>query len=210
MSEKNLNNLPAVLTGIKKEIAKPRAESVFPLTPTHRKELRALRNSVIGDLNSRVGTIKKLKLAEYEKKYSEQILSEQKNEHLVSEKLNEKFTAMLEKINSLIAKQKDFQDKQNVSLLSCDSGYGDISSLNQVTSRRRYYFNEMEKAKQLSKVYFDEQYGKAFEDSRKKIEELNVLYEEAVNFGDLEMVKNLYYTMKGADKFLEKISNLKV
>jgi len=49
-----------------------------------------------------------------------------------------------------------------------------------------------------------------FKEVRNLIDDMNTKYEEAINFGDLEIVKELYFILKDGDKFLEKLINLEV
>lgn len=198
---------------IDKRLQEKREPIVFPLTPTHRKELRTLRDRNIGDLRNRLRTIKSLKLEEFEKKYEKEIQERFSNEKKVCETLNEDWKKRIKEIIKILSMRKCFEKKHNNKFLKLSIDYTTLSELDEKrvkNTKRDFSFNEQEATKDISKEEFDKKFSKAFEEVDKKIDEVNTQYEEAINFGDLEIVKELYYIMKKADKFFERISNIKV
>ena len=205
------NNL-IVIDKIKTQIRKPNNIEVFPLSPTHRKELRKLRNDNISDLKTRVSFIKDEKLKEFEKKHAEFINKKISEEQNKITSLNNNWKQLLENICKLIKERKKFEDKFKIQYYSISNDYSAIPSLKIPDIRnyqRKYCINNNQSIK-IIKEMFNEKYGTFFNEINEKISEINTLYEEAINFGDLNMVKELYYKFKDADGFLNQIQNLKV
>lgn len=190
-------------------------KSVFPLTPTHRKELRQLRDRNVGRLRQRLRTIKSFK----RDAFSELFLQIKKD---TVEKIQKK----VEKINADYIKLiDDFRvmtqkhiDKENEFLdlypdLSVSSNYGsklsDIDELKFDEARREIKLKESD-INNIAQKKFNEHFKKMFDDIDQRIEKLDELYEEAINFGDLEQVKHLYYEMKDADAFLDRLHNITI
>ena len=68
--------------------------------------------------------------------------------------------------------------------------------------QEKYFFKE--KIDEL----FDEKYGQSFNEVSEIIDDISTKYEEAINFGDLELVKKLYYIMKSSEQLFKKIDKL--
>jgi hypothetical protein len=57
---------------------------------------------------------------------------------------------------------------------------------------------------------FDDKYKISFDEIENFIKKMNETYEEAINFGDLELVKKIYYYLKDSDKLFKKIEDMKI
>lgn len=207
----NMNEL-VLVDKMEKRLRQPQEPRVFPLTPTHRKELRQLRDRNIGELKNRLNNIKQIKKEEYARKYKNELELESKKYLLVCQELNNDWKKIIEKVNKMISDRKKFEDKQKeiIEKLDLDCNWSGISQLQPITSKRKYKINIPGVAQQLGKKEFEKKYGKAFEETNKKIDLLVTMYEEAINFGDLEIVKEIYYKLKEADKFIERVAKIKV
>jgi len=204
-----MNDL-VIVDKIEKKLQEPREPTIFPLTPTHRKELRQLRNSNVGNLRSRLSTIETLKREEYEKKYAKEIEKELGKYEGLCETLNTDWEERVKRINKILEERKKLEDKSNVNKLSLNSGYGDVADLSKLEVKREYSLDRKQKSSEIAQEEFNEKYKDKFNAVQKRIDTIVTHYEEAINFGDLEIVKKLYYMMKTADKFFEKVSNLKI
>lgn len=205
-----MNDL-AIIEKIGNKLQQPRKEIVFPLTPTHRKELRELRNANVGGLRDRLRTIKSLKRDEYYKKYSSDIEKDISKKEIIVKKLNNDWESRKEKLQKILSERKDLEDSFDLKFLCLDTGYNDIAQLKvNMDIKRKYSFDKKSVIRNLSDEEFDLQYKNKFSKVDEIIDDITTKYEEAINFGDLEIVKQLYYTMKNSDKFFTKISDLKI
>jgi len=207
-----MKNELMVMNDVEKRLKAKNKITVFPLTPTHRKELRDLRKRNLGNLNEQLRIIRKLKEEEYFNKYKQEILKENANQISICVKLNDDWNVRLIKINKIITERKSLEVKYDhiIKNVKIKNDYGDISCLKEITSKRWYSVNELDFSKDIAKKEFEEKYGTAFKNVQEKINDLSTKYEEAINFGDLEIVKELYYYMKSADGLFKQISELKM
>ncbi len=199
-----------VVDKIEKQLMQKREPAIFPLTPTHRKELRNLRDANIGDMRFRLNTIKDLKLEEYQKKYSSEIEKELEKYEGLNKTLNDDWVIRLKKINVILQERQKFEEKFKVEKLKLYTDYDNVAKLETVKCNREFSFDRKQKSFEIIEHEFKEKYGKSFDAVGKKIDGVVTQYEEAINFGDLEIVKKLYYMMKNADNFFKKISELKI
>ena len=192
-----------------------RPETVFPLAATHRKELRELRDRNVGELRTQLAFIKSEKKKDYLKKYKVEVANERKDAELRVASLNQDYKDMVVKIHKLVLEQ----NSKEVDLLSSikdtetSSGYGVLSSLycdDVKNSTRVLTVNSDRLIENICNKEFEEKYKMPFEEVGKKIDKLNEMYEEAINFGDLEQVKEIYYLFKDAEKFLTKVRQIEV
>lgn len=191
---------------------------VFPLTPTHRKELRALRDSNVGDLRTQLQYIKSEKKKEYFSKYEKEVEKDIKKELSTVEKLNDDwYNNFLPKIKKIMEDRKKFEESLNSENLDVDSHWGFLTELrtkefDNVSDnlRRKFYINISNRKNEILNTEFEENYKNAFYKVSQEIDRLNQAYEEAINFGDLEMVKTLYYKFKDTEKFLEKVRKIQI
>jgi len=204
-----MNDL-ALVDKIESKLKEKREPVIFPLASNHRKELRKLRDDNVGGLQSRLRTIEKLKREEYEKKYAKEIEQELEKHEFLSNQLNKDWKQIIEKINKLVDARKILEEKNDISKLYLDVDYNDFSSLKVFKSKREFSLDRRQKSLEIAREEFEKKYKVNFNAVKKKIDIIVTQYEEAINFGDLEIVKKLYYMMKGADKFFDKISNLKI
>lgn len=63
---------------------------------------------------------------------------------------------------------------------------------------------------ELRKKEFATKYNPPFDIAKEKIEKLEAQFEEAILFGDVETVKNVYYGLKKADEFLTHLKNMQL
>ncbi len=199
---------------IEKRLKERREPEIFPLTPTHRKELRQLKNRNLGELKERVRTIKRLKQEEYIKIYSKQIkIAVEKHEKYILS-LNGDWQERIKNIQVILDRRKEIEDKAEKKLgemlPDLQRDYSDVAKLSLGDTQREYKQNFEKISEKIANSQFQEKYSKLFEKIGEQITDLETKYEEAINFGDLEIVKELYYLMKGSDMFFEKIDNLKI
>lgn len=207
---KLVENELALVEKIENKLRKPLTQTVFPLTPTHRKELRQLREQNIGGLKRRLGTVKQLKKDEYIAKYKDVIKKELSKSNKIAIKLNEDWAKRVSGIRDIINERMAFEKKYEKEIvgLQLNKDYGGISNL-EVKDSKREYFMDFEKASnKKAEAEFLKKYDEPFKQILDKIDKLTTMYEEAINFGDLELVRQLYFEMKSADKFFEKIDEL--
>jgi len=203
-----------IIEKINNKLSSKIEKSVFPLSPTHRKELRQLKKAYIGNLYNRLTTLKSLKFEEYLISHKTDYDKLYKSSIIICQKLNKKSLDFNKLIESIIRKAISFENSLNLSGIKIDSNYSLISknNLEQYTNKeylKIYTINEGS-IKNFMREKFDEKYKDSFIQVSKIIEDLENKYEEAINFGDLELVRQLYYTLKDSDLFFEKIANLKV
>lgn len=205
-----------LINNIEKNLRKRNEIEVFPLTPTHRKELRQLKATNVGNLRERIRAIKKLKRDEYAMKYKKMLETQLKEKEKLVDSLNSNWKYCLKTISVILTDRKKLEESSDMTYLNVDTGYNILSQLNadriltdsdysrDITLPTERTRNDM------LKEQFDEKYGKAFEEANEHIDDMETKYEEAINFGNLEIVKELYYLMKGADSFFDKIQKLKI
>lgn len=196
---------------IEKKLQEKREPTVFPLASNHRKELRNLRDENIGNLRDRLQIIRRLKEEEYLKKHDVAISKNLKGYENMCKKLNADWQKRVDTIRQLIQQRKILEKTANLNNVDINSDYGDIPKLNDLKElKREFIFNKERALKEIGKEEFDDKFGKAFNAVDEKIDDVHTKYEEAINFGDLEIVKTLYYIMKKADSFFVKIDKLQV
>lgn len=209
----NALELAKKIENTSQEIALPRPSVNTILTPTHRKELRDLRRRNVSDLQTKIFFIRSQKKDEYIKANQKQIEEELEIQNRAAAKINLSFNKMARQIQILVQKQKLAEDivlKSNPKL-AIQSGYGDIGqlSMNNLPTREVIIKNIPDQAKRIAEDEFKTNFGKAFSEIEENIEKLDQTYEEAINFGDLELVKSTYFQYKNAEAFLEKIRTMK-
>ncbi len=210
MSKPNQKNELVVYNSIERRLREPRKEIVFPLTPTHRKELRILKNTNLGNLNSRLSVIRKLKGEEYFKKHKAEILRELSDKQKICQGLNVDWQTRLKKINLILEERRKIESKADIKCLNLANDYGEVADLKTIKNDRKYSIDEEQVADKIARDQFDKRYKQSFDEVSRRINDIETKYEEAINFGDLEIVKELYYIMKSSDKLFEKINNLKI
>lgn len=204
----------ALIDKIEERLQERKDIVVFPLTPTHRKELRLLRDRNIGELRSRLRTIKDLKKEEYTKKYKKQIGKELDRHKGLIKGLNDDWKKISNKIKALLQKRVHDEKKVEDTLKMFDRyvDYGSVANLqiHDIKLKREFSIDVEKNAKKIAEKEFEEKFGESFEKSQEHIDNLHTMYEEAINFGDLEIVKEIYYKLKNADAYFTKVAELKV
>jgi hypothetical protein len=200
---------------IESQLQERRPTTVFPLTATHRKELRELRDRNVGNLRTKLSFIKSEKRDCYTKQYIADIEKEVGKKMSYVESVNASFVDMINKIKFLVETQKAVEERALESIGSCstDNGYDEIEQLNVdaiSNNYRRLRVDVSAQSKAIASSEFDKNYGTLFQEAGEKIDKLNEMYEEAINFGDLEQVKEIYYMFKNADSFLDNVSKLEI
>ena len=201
-----------VIKKIENQLQKPRMPAIYPLYAMHRKELRALKDKNLGNLRGQLSNIKTLKKEEYLKKYSEEIKKEIDSNKAVCEGMNQDWDGRLKTIMSLLEKRLKLEKKTDTTKLDLEHGYNDVAKLliSATDMHRTFSFNPDKASKKIADEEFEKKFGKSFSTVSSKIDDIETKYEEAINFGDLEIVKQLYYMMKKSDKLFEKIKDLEV
>lgn len=199
---------------IEKRLQQPQEVKVFPLTPTHRKELRELRDANIGQLKQRLRTIRELKKEEYINKYHKDIKLEHEKYEKIATRLNKDWKRIVDSIKAMIDKRIKLEESLKIYTKSINlyNNYGSLPNLNVKNDvwKREFSTNMNDLIKKIATEEFDKKYGSSFQSSQDFIDKLYTMYEEAINFGDLEIVKDIYYKLKDADKFFEKVANIKI
>lgn len=60
------------------------------------------------------------------------------------------------------------------------------------------------------KKEFDKKYGKAFQTAEERINALGRQFNESLLFGDMEVIKQVYYNLKKAEEFLTQLQEIKL
>lgn len=210
--ESKMNEL-VVLDKLENKLKSPREPALFPLAALHRKELRELRDKNVGNLRKRLLAIKNIKKDEYRKKYEKELIDTLKKQEEICIFLNDDWKNVIKKINVLIERRKNLEKKYLKFNFSCENAYGSVPSLSSLVSadsKRKFFIDYELRSKEILDKEFEESYGEKFGIVMSKIDRIVEQYEEAINFGDLEMVKSLYYVMKKADKFFDGVSKIEV
>jgi len=185
--------------------------NVFPLTPTHRKELRQLRNTQLSTLRNKARLIKIQKKEEFYLIYEKKIKKSIDIEIDKCKKLNDNWKIVVKDIKIALENHIKLEKKLKPINASVYNDYNDICNL-AINSqfKREWSINIGNVSRTISSDMFKKKFGKGFEETNKRIDDINTAYEEAINFGDLEVVKKLYYMFKEADNFLEQIKNMEI
>ncbi len=202
------------LTVIQKIEKKLKADSfrdkgVFPLASNHRKELRELRANFVGDVTTRLSILKDEKLEEFRKKNSKEIKKEILTLNDKCSTLNDNWNDCIDKIRVVLDERKTFEENILIEGIDFECDYNDLSKLKITETKRLAYVND-KRFDVISKDMFDTKYGYAFNEVNKLLQDIKTKYEEAINFGDLGIVKELYYTLKDSDTLFKKIESLKI
>lgn len=192
--------------------------NVFPLSPTHRKELRQLKERNIGSLKTQVSVIKSQKRDEFVEKYSKDILKEISKEQKSVDILNNNSQLFAEKITTLALEFEEFEKQHLTENIDVDKNYefnDMLRCMKKCTTHKNdygapIYSVDSRASKKIAEKEFEDKFKIPFEQTNEKISKLEEQYEEAINFGDLQVVKAIYYEFKNAEQFLEKIKNLKI
>jgi hypothetical protein len=207
-----MNELTIYNKEIELRLKTKRDITIFPLSAMHRKELRELKSKNIGNLRERLRAIKDLKLQEFKEK--NQILIKNvinKNKKVIND-LNEQWLKSLDVIEKIINERIENEKKIDRNIIEIETSYNSLSCLNfkrnectrVLTCRESYIFEN------YIKKEFEIKYGEGFKKMENLLFVLNEQYEEGINFGDLEVVKEIYYKMKEANVFFEKLSQLEI
>jgi len=211
-----MKNELVIINRIEKRLRerRPDHENIFPLTPTHRKELRQLKSENMGGLRDRLRTLKMMKQEEYCKKYSNQIAKEFEKHKKEAKELNLSWQNMADSIRKQILKHKGKEDilKGKIPDLHIDYEWDcNICQLQTYKSKKRTIsVDSKQVGETIAKKEFDDKFSMAFQKVDEKLDDLNTKYEEAINFGDLELVKELYYILKNSDSIFEKIKDMEI
>jgi len=206
-----MKNEIMIVRNIENRIKAKREPTIFPLTPTHRKELRQLRDTNVGNLMDRMRTLKQLKREEYKKKYNKEIIKELDSKRDICNFLNEDWKKRIKKINKILQERKAIEKKTDMKFLETRNSWSDIAKLEPMQKDERFASIRVDfVTNQIADGEFEKKFGFKFDEVQKQITDIDTKYEEAINFGDLEIVKELYYIMKTADSFFEKVSKIEV
>lgn len=194
--------------------------NVFPLSPTHRKELRELKRQNMGDIHTQLRTIKELKREEYKTKYRKELDKEFESKQKDCDILDKAWIEARNKVQEICKEFFELGNKHRSETLSIntDCDYDSIlkyrhskDNIKRISKiKREYYFDEERISNEILEKEFDKRFGKSFKKVADHIENLETKYEEAINFGDLNLVKEIYYILKSSDTFFEKIQAMEV
>lgn len=209
---------------------------VFPLMALHRKELRELKVKNVGNLNSQLHTIKRIKKEEFINKYTKKVEKELiKREKDYTEKIKKvalldteikEHLTRIKEIDDMI-KEEEVYDEEKGKYVKKNKPYYDdffsvethhnfsdiIYNIDHMKKEDKNLYHSFNRATLKDKILsemFSEQFEESFKKCEKLINSLETQYEEAINFGDLEQVKSIYFFLKDSEKFFEQVSNLKV
>jgi len=214
-----MKNELMIIESVDKRLQQKRSETVFPLSPTHRKELRELRNNNLGNLRTRLRLIRNEKLQDYKDKYAKEIAKTVETNLKTLNELNNEWDGIKKQLINSLRKHKEKFDKYNENKIigvntlgwGCDAlKFLDRDNELEEIKRTYYFKDKLKYSEQIAKDEFDAKYKEAFNKVDKMIDAIQERYEEAINFGDLEIVKELYYSMKNSDKLFKQIENMKV
>lgn len=184
--------------------------TVFPLMAQHRKELRHLRDEIIGNLRQRLTTLKQLKREEFIKTHEAEIAQEMKGQEQLAERINARWLLTVAEVGKLLTEQQDFEKGLKTEFLDLASPYDSMLHIVAQSKERKYSVNVEKKCKEIASRRFDEKFSEAFLEVSKRIDDIYTKYEESINFGDLSIVKQCYFIMKQADGFFTKIEQMQV
>lgn len=205
-----MKNELTLYNNINKQLQERRKENIFPLSATHRKELRELKKKNIGNLYERMRSIKEIKLNEFKALNKSKIDNKIKNYEAIVLNLNSDWLEIQNKIILILKARKEYESSFDLTQLELNTDYESFANLNYENSRREYNINKNKLFDDISRKLFDEIYMEAFKNCSSMIDKIESQYEEAINFGDLEIVKKLYYIMKSSEDLFDKIKNLNV
>jgi hypothetical protein len=198
--------------------------NVFPLSPTHRKELKQLKDNNIADLRKRFYTIKRLKSEEFKEKHTNKIKEIVEKNLKVCEELNKNYYDFLNSLYSLSKHYKDLEKENIGEFIRRQNLYNsDFLDLSNSTKEEfiKHFSNKNDKNKQIYYVNesyintfiekeFKRKFNKKFDNFLKYIDELEEKFKESVVFGDLLTCKDIYFKMKECDKKLDELNDLEV
>ena len=215
-----------------RKLMKHDAGSVFPIQATHRKELKRLKATHIGELRTQLRHLKNEKYTEYLDHHSDRVKRIQAEIEKSSKAINKE----AKKLNKQLKQQKlrlakkfwpQIQElqKQYPGIIGEHTGWEfPLKSLRDEEDQKRFsesiadeqnssehtfkVFLDESKQRDILKQEFNEKYAPAFEQADDKIEILETQFEEAILFGDLEVAKQIYYTLKEADAFLAHLQDI--
>lgn len=129
--------------------------------------------------------------------------------------LNEDWIKRIKLIKEILETRFKLEEEKDLSLIHTHTDYNHITTLRTEkiipeNFKRRLSIEPKKVSESIAEKEFAEAYGEKFDEVSKIIDDLVTKYEEAINFGDLEIVKKLYYIMKDSDDFFKSISNLEI
>ncbi len=191
-----------------------RKHNSFPLTPTHRKELRQIISKNIGDLRIKIDLISHEKYLEFiaknEVKFDKIKTEQQKKVDFLMTEFNKMRDKVAKEIENFIVIESETNYIKDI--IRTDIGYSDISRLNIKSievSYRKYAISD-----DKFNNYTESKFKEVFKDKTQKIYNMidlySTKYEEAIVFGDLLLVKDIYYHLKQLETDIEKLRKVKV
>jgi len=201
-----------------------RDEKIYPIPQQLRKELDILKSAQIGNLTSQLKFIRSEKYKEFcdanQDKIEQEREKTQKTIALIEtgaakliadmQAMARKFQATEEKLlegrEEFIKKDKGYHWKEVMENL----GVEDENDADDEKLSCTYQFSEEKFKDTALKEEFKRKFGIGFEEAQKAITTLEEKFKEALLFGDIELVKDIYFTMKRADEFLSKVQQMKV
>jgi len=194
---------------------KSKDNNIFPLSPTHRKELRNILSRNIGDLKIKLNLIKDRKFEEFKQKNKTKFDKIKKEKNKEIKIINEEYlnmqTTIINLVKQFIEQDKSLNKDENP-FIFVHSEYGLISNLNikgLKNQYRRYELNDVSFNEFIQKR-FNEKFNQNTQKVYDLIELYSSKYEEAIVFEDLLLVKDIYFKIKELKTEIEKLDKIKV
>lgn len=210
-----MGNEIEVIQKLENKIQTAKESNLFPLAQAHRKELRELRDAHIGNLKKRVAVIKDAKKQEYLKKYEQDGKDKRAELVIETQELNAEAEQKLLELKEIYDRMKAKEEELEEIYGSCASIRSDVYGLEDSLSFKHRALNLiLEVNNNFNKRYlerkFNDQYNEVFKAATDELDRYDKVFEEALVFGDLETVRDIYYTLTKADDFLQKLSEVEI
>jgi hypothetical protein len=202
----------------KKWMQKRSEKRKYPIPTSLRKELMELKNAHMGNLNSQLKFLKKEKYKEYCEANQDKIETMRTQTSKVIKNLNEEWEYLLE---SMLVSYEEYRksleeiyDGKEM-FIQVRKGY-DWNKVEEYLKNPkskdncRFDFDEHKFRDEVLKKDFEDRYGAGFKEAQQNINILEEKFQEAIVFGDIDLVKEIYFTLKDADQFLDRVANTKV
>jgi hypothetical protein len=209
-----MNELTVIekLDKFERSVVAKRETPLFPIPAALRKELNELKKKEFGNLLDQIRALHDTKSQEYCKLYAKSAHKEAMrakaeldgwNKRWITATINlgDTFKELREQKDNFkfpINEENDY-DSRTLLALSAAKPTKFVLKLKEQT------FTEWHLKKE-----FEVKYGAGFEEAKTKIRTLEEKFNEALVFADLELVKEIYYTIKKADVFLKRLSELRL
>lgn len=202
------------LKKFEKQILAKRDKEPYPIQSTLREELNSLKKSEIGNLRKQIMVLRQTKYDQYCELHQKKVEQEEKRSQETIEKINSDYQNMLKQFEKQTLDFFKATNKKLQGISFDDNKRYKVNDLKLISTHMDYRysvnFSKDKFNKTVMKEDFDKKYGQAFQKTFEKIDFLEQKFNEAVVFGDIQIVKEIYYTLKQADQFLKKLEAIKL